>query len=94
MKITERTLKRIIAEEMALAESRKRRRVQQRRRRRLAEGTRSNPVQMTPERINAIIAEEYELYMRKQRLAESRRRMRARRLAESRRLRARRRSYR
>jgi hypothetical protein len=78
MKLTERTLKRIIAEEMSRAESEKRT-LQRRRRRRLAEGTRSNPVYMTPERINAIIAEEYELYMHKQRLAESRRRMQSRR---------------
>ena len=82
MKITTRRLKQIIAEEYARAEQAKSRRVR-RRRRNLQEGTRENPVQVTPQLLNRIIREEYEAFQQMQRLAESRRRRRK--LAEARR---------
>ena len=51
MKLTARMLKRIINEELA--------RSKRARRSRLTEGTRDNPVRITPEYINRIIREEY-----------------------------------
>lgn len=76
MKITARELKRIIAEEIRKASSKKV----------IQEGTKENPVKITAEYLNRIIKEEYEAFNRRQRLAEARRRrVRARRLAEARR---------
>ena len=77
MKLTARMLKRIINEELA--------RSQRARRSRLTEGTKGNPVKITPEYINRIIREEYSAFKKQERLAEARRRLRAKRLAESRR---------
>ena len=68
MKLTSRTLRRIIKEEMSKLNRRKR----------LSEGTRENPVQITPEYLNRIIREEYTAFERRQRLAEARRRRRNR----------------
>ena len=73
MKITTRRLKQIIAEEYARAEQAKLRRAK-RHRRNLQEGTRENPVQVTPQLLNRIIREEYEAFQQMQRLAEARRR--------------------
>jgi len=64
MKLTSRTLRRLIKEEMSKFN----------RRQRLAEGTHENPVQITPEYLNRIIREEYTAFERRQRLAEARRR--------------------
>ena len=68
MKLTSRMLRRLVKEEMAKLNNRKR----------LAEGTRENPVQITAEYLNRIIREEYTAFERRQRLAEARRRRRNR----------------
>ena len=64
MRLTSRMLRRIIAEEIQNLNNRQI----------VAEGTSSNPIRVTPEYINGLIREELELFQRKQRLAESRRR--------------------
>jgi len=68
MKLTSRMLRRLIKEEMAKLDNRKR----------LAEGTRENPVEITAEYLNRIIREEYTAFERRQQLAEDRRRRRNR----------------
>ena len=78
MKLTARTLRRMINEEMVKLN-------RSRRSRRLAESRRADrPVRVTPEYINRIIREEYEAHQERQRLIESRRR----RIANARRRRA------
>tara|TARA_B100001287_G_C22643502_1_gene511397 strand:- start:1093 stop:1341 length:249 start_codon:yes stop_codon:yes gene_type:complete len=68
MKLTARTLRRMINEEMANIE-------RSRRARRLAESRYDDrPVRVTPAYINRIIREEYEAHQERQRLSESRRR--------------------
>ena len=71
MKITQRMLRKIIAEE-----------IQKANRRNLKEGTIDRPVNVTPEFINRIIREEYAAYQNQKRIVEARRR---RRLAEAKR---------
>ena len=66
MQITAKELKRIIAEEIQKANRKKV----------IKEGTAENPIQITPEYLNRIIKEEYEIFNCEQRLAEARRRAR------------------
>tara|TARA_B100000212_G_C27364629_1_gene529748 strand:- start:270 stop:497 length:228 start_codon:yes stop_codon:yes gene_type:complete len=71
MKLTARTLRRMINEEMVKIN-------RSRRARRLAESRYADrPVRVTPEYINRIIREEYEAHQERQRLIESRRRRRS-----------------
>ena len=72
MKLTQRMLRKIIAEEMARAGVG---------RRTIAEGSASRPVRVTPAYINRLIREEYAAYKNQKRIVEARRR---RRLAEAR----------
>ena len=71
MKITQRMLRRIIAEEIAKSNKRN-----------LAEGSRNRPVKVTPAYINKLIREEYTAFQNQKRIVEARRR---RRLAEAKR---------
>jgi len=76
MKITQRMLRRIIAEEISKSKTTRKRR------RRIAEGSRNRPVRVTPTYINRLIREEYEAFQNQKRIVEARRR---RRLAEAKR---------
>jgi len=75
MKITQRMLRKIIAEEISKSKT-------TRRRRRIAEGSKNRPVRVTPSYINRLIREEYEAFQNQKRIVETRRR---RRLAEAKR---------
>ena len=65
MKLTRRSLKRMIMQEMRNFQ-----------RERLQEGTAARPIRITPKYLNRIIREEYAAHQRRQRLAEARRRRR------------------
>ena len=62
MKLTASQLKKIIAEEIQKANRNKV----------IKEGTSENPIQITPDYLNRIIKEEYEIFTCEQRLAEAR----------------------
>ncbi len=63
MRITQKELRNMIAEEMKNIKSE-----------RLVEGSQSNPVVATPELINQIIKEEFEAFQTRQKLAEAKKR--------------------
>tara|TARA_B100001287_G_scaffold264171_1_gene255738 strand:+ start:457 stop:663 length:207 start_codon:yes stop_codon:yes gene_type:complete len=64
MRITKRTLRKMVIQEMRNLQRQKR----------LQEGTAERPIKLTAETLNRIIREEYSRFNRRQRLAEARRR--------------------